>query len=164
MYYTKFNSEICEIVLAGDEQGLRYLHMTTGEGKRTFKILPEWKRDDDYFSDTVRQLKEYFRGDRRVFDVKLAPEGTDFQKTVWAALLEIPYGECRSYGELAAELGNPNACRAVGGANGRNPIPLIIPCHRVIGRTGKLTGFAYGVEVKRKLLELEGIDCGINRL
>ena len=155
MFYTRFNSDICEIILIGDEQGLIFLHMNTGEGERSFEILPAWKRDDGFFSDTIRQLKEYFRGERREFDVKLAPKGTDFQKTVWSALLNIPYGESRSYGELAAEIGRPKASRAVGGANGRNPIPVIIPCHRVIGSSGKLTGFAYGINIKRKLLELE---------
>ncbi len=155
MYYTRFNSILCEITLAGDEQGLRNLHLDTGEGKGSFEISSEWKRDDRFFADTVKQLMEYFRGERRVFDVKLAPEGTDFQKRVWTGLQDIPYGETRSYGELAAAFGNPKASRAVGGASGRNPIPVIIPCHRVIGSSGKLTGFAYGINIKRKLLELE---------
>ena len=104
------------------------------------------------------QLREYFAGARRTFDLPLAPHGTAFQQRVWAALRAIPYGETRTYGELAAAIGSPNASRAVGMANHRNPIPIIIPCHRVIGANGTLTGYAGGLEVKRKLLALEGIN------
>ena len=104
------------------------------------------------------QLREYFAGARRTFDLPLAPHGTAFQQRVWAALRAIPYGETRTYGELAAAIGSPNASRAVGMANHRNPIPIIIPCHRVIGANGTLTGYAGGLEIKRKLLALEGIN------
>ncbi len=104
------------------------------------------------------QLREYFAGARRTFDLPLAPHGTAFQQRVWTALRAIPYGETRTYGELAAAIGSPNASRAVGMANHRNPIPIIIPCHRVIGANGTLTGYAGGLEVKRKLLALEGIN------
>lgn len=104
------------------------------------------------------QLREYFAGARRTFDLPLAPHGTEFQQRVWAALRAIPYGETRTYGELAAAIGSPNASRAVGMANHRNPIPIIIPCHRVIGANGTLTGYAGGLEIKRKLLALEGIN------
>lgn len=104
------------------------------------------------------QLREYFAGARRTFDLPLAPHGTAFQQRVWAALRAIPYGETRTYGELAAAIGSPNASRAVGMANHRNPIPIIIPCHRVIGANGTLTGYAGGLEVKQKLLALEGIN------
>ena len=104
------------------------------------------------------QLREYFAGARRTFDLPLAPHGTAFQQRVWAALRAIPYGETRTYGELAAAIGSPNASRAVGMANHRNPIPIIIPCHRVIGENGTLTGYAGGLEVKQKLLALEGIN------
>lgn len=104
------------------------------------------------------QLREYFAGARRTFDLPLAPHGTAFQRRVWAALRTIPYGETRTYGELAAAIGNPSACRAVGMANHRNPIPIIIPCHRVIGANGTLTGYAGGLEIKRRLLALEGIN------
>lgn len=103
------------------------------------------------------QLREYFAGARRTFDLPLAPRGTAFQQRVWAALRAIPYGETRTYGELAAAIGSPNASRAVGKANHHNPIPIVIPCHRVIGANGTLTGYAGGLEVKRKLLALEGI-------
>jgi len=101
------------------------------------------------------ELAAYFAGERRVFTVPLAPVGTDFQLRVWAALREIPFGETTTYGEIAARIGNPRACRAVGQANNRNPLPIFIPCHRVIGAGGRLTGYAGGLEVKRRLLELE---------
>lgn len=104
------------------------------------------------------QLREYFAGARRTFDLPLAPHGTAFQQRVWTALRAIPYGETRTYGELAAAIGSPNASRAVGMANHRNPIPIIIPCHRVICANGTLTGYAGGLEIKRKLLALEGIN------
>lgn len=104
------------------------------------------------------QLREYFAGARRAFDLPLAPHGTAFQQRVWAALRAIPYGETRTYGELAAAIDSPNASRAVGMANHRNPIPIIIPCHRVIGANGTLTGYAGGLEIKQKLLALEGIN------
>ena len=104
------------------------------------------------------QLREYFAGARRTFDLPLAPHGTAFQQRVWTASRTIPYGETRTYGELAAAIDSPNASRAVGMANHRNPIPIIIPCHRVIGATGTLTGYAGGLEIKRRLLALEGIN------
>jgi len=115
------------------------------------------RRDDAApFAATVAQLDEYFAGRRRAFDLPLAPAGTAFQKTVWRALLRIPYGRTASYADLARGLGRPTACRAVGAANGRNPLPIVVPCHRVIGSDGRLTGYAGGLEAKRRLLELEG--------
>ena len=102
-----------------------------------------------------RQLQEYFAGSRRAFDLPLDMRGTTFQKDVWEALLAIPYGETRSYGQLAKQLGRPSASRAVGAANGRNPISIVVPCHRVIGSSGKLTGFAGGLDVKARLLDME---------
>jgi methylated-DNA-[protein]-cysteine S-methyltransferase len=105
--------------------------------------------------ETERQLGEYFAGKRKMFSVALDMRGTHFQKDVWEALLAIPFGQTRSYGQLAKQLGNPRATRAVGAANGRNPISIIVPCHRVIGSSGKLTGFAGGLEVKAHLLGLE---------
>jgi methylated-DNA-[protein]-cysteine S-methyltransferase len=103
----------------------------------------------------IGQLREYFAGAREVFDLPLAPSGTPFQQTVWKALREIPYGETVSYAELAARLGRPKAARAVGRANATNPIALLVPCHRVVGSDGSLTGFAYGTDLKKKLLEFE---------
>jgi methylated-DNA-[protein]-cysteine S-methyltransferase len=109
---------------------------------------------------TEKELKEYFSGKRNTFTVPLDMQGTSFQKQVWEALLGIPYGETRTYGQLANQLGNPNATRAVGAANGRNPIAIIVPCHRLIGFDGKLTGFAGGLDAKAHLLKLE---CQTNR-
>ena len=115
--------------------------------------------DDDQhpvLQETERQLGEYFSGKRKEFSVPLDMRGTAFQKSVWEALLAIPFGETRSYGQLARQLGNPNATRAVGAANGRNPLSIIVPCHRVIGSSGSLTGFGGGLEIKARLLSLEG--------
>jgi methylated-DNA-[protein]-cysteine S-methyltransferase len=106
------------------------------------------------------QLREYFAGERREFDLELAPRGTEFQLQVWEALREIPWGETRSYGELASAIGRPAASRAVGAANGANPIPIVVPCHRVIGSNGSLTGYGGGLERKQTLLEIEGIEVG----
>lgn len=110
--------------------------------------------------ETRKQLQEYFDGNRRSFDLPLQPEGTAFQQKVWQGLRQIPYGETRSYRELAAMIGNPKACRAVGGANNKNPILILIPCHRVLGADGSLTGFAIGLRAKRYLLELESGGSG----
>jgi methylated-DNA-[protein]-cysteine S-methyltransferase len=112
-------------------------------------------READLFGEVTRQLDEYFAGRRRVFDVPLSMSGTPFQTRVWAALRDIPYGETRGYGQLAASIGQPKASRAVGLANGRNPISIIVPCHRVIGSTGKMTGYGGGLERKEYLLALE---------
>lgn len=114
-------------------------------------------RENELIRDTIRQLKEYFAGKRRQFTVPLRAEGTDFQQAVWEALRRIPYGETRTYGEIATAVGRPGACRAVGGANHKNPIMILIPCHRVIGADGSLTGFGGGLDIKEKLLMLEGM-------
>ena len=120
--------------------------------------LGELERDDDnaVLRETARQLGEYFAGQRRTFDLPLDFVGTEFQRQVWAALLAIPFGETRSYRDIAQRIGNPQAVRAVGAANGRNPISIIAPCHRVIGASGSLTGFAGGLPAKQYLLALEG--------
>jgi methylated-DNA-[protein]-cysteine S-methyltransferase len=115
----------------------------------------DWQADDDAFRDVVEQVEAYFAGERTKFDVELDMVGTAFQRRVWAALLTIPYGETRSYGEIARQIGSPGAFRAVGLANGHNPIGIIVPCHRVIGSNGSLTGYGGGLDRKRPLLELE---------
>jgi len=122
--------------------------------------LAEPAEDDQHpvLLKAERQLGEYFAGKRKEFSIPLDMRGTPFQKTVWEALLAIPFGETRSYGQLANQLGNPNATRAVGAANGRNPLSIIVPCHRVIGSSGKLTGFGGGLETKAQLLSLEQKD------
>ena len=111
---------------------------------------------DAALAAAARQLGEFFNGQRRHFDLPLAPSGTQFQREVWSQLAKIPYGEVRSYRDIAAAIGRPTAVRAVGAANGRNPLPIVVPCHRVIGADGSLTGFAGGLERKRQLLVLEG--------
>jgi len=111
---------------------------------------------DPVLSSCISQLKEYFAGERDRFDLPLSAGGTDFQRAVWAALADIPYGELRSYRDIAQAIDNPAAVRAVGAANGRNPLPIVVPCHRVIGSDGSLTGFAGGLQAKTRLLQLEG--------
>ena len=113
-------------------------------------------QSDEVLERTARQLQEYFAGRRKTFDLPLAPGGTDFQRSVWNALSAIPWGAVRSYADIACAIDRPKAVRAVGAANGRNPLPIVVPCHRVIGSDGSLTGFAGGLDIKRKLLELEG--------
>jgi methylated-DNA-[protein]-cysteine S-methyltransferase len=146
--YTQMNSPIGELLLFGNEHGLRGLYMGG-------KPDPAWQRDDAVFANTVTQLDEYFTGARTEFDLELDMRGTDFQKKVWEALLTIPYGETRSYGEIARQIGRPDRARAVGAANGQNPIAVIVPCHRVIGADGSLVGYGGGLERKRLLLDLE---------
>lgn len=158
MYYTRFNTRLCEIILVGDELGLRHLHLNTGEGKRKIQISNEWVLNDSFFKDTINQIEEYFSGERRIFNVFINPEGTIFQKRVWKELCKIPYGEVTTYKDIANKLGNQNASRAVGMANSKNPIPIIIPCHRIIGSNGKLTGFAHGLNIKEKIINYEK-DC-----
>ena len=116
------------------------------------------ERNDPVLDATAGQLLEYFDGLRRVFDLPVAHTGTEFQRRVWQALSSIPYGELRSYRDIAQQLGNPKAVRAVGTANGSNPVPIVVPCHRVIGSDGSLAGYAGGIELKRRLLVLEGVD------
>lgn len=156
-YYTRFATRLWDIILVGDQAGLSHLHMITNTNTRDFTISETWKRDDTHFTDIKRQLLEYVTGQRTHFEIDLNPQGTVFQKKVWDTLYTIPFGEMRTYKEIAVAIGNPNACRAVGMANAKNPIPIIIPCHRVIGSNGQLTGFAHGLTVKAQLLKLENI-------
>ena len=157
MRYDVIESPIGPLLVAGAEAGLRRIQFPR-QGRAQ---APEagWVRDSRPFREVARQLGEYFAGKRRTFNLVLAPEGTPFQRATWRALTEIPYGSTVSYGELARRLGRPGASRAVGAANGANPLPIVVPCHRVIGRDGSLTGFGGGLPVKRALLALEGVDC-----
>lgn len=141
------------LTLAADEQGLRQINFPHN-GKPAAPD-PAWHEDEKRLIESIRQLHAYFAGELESFDLPLAPKGTEFQQRVWRELLGIPYGETISYGELARRIGNPNASRAVGLANGSNPIPIVIPCHRVIGSNGKLTGYGGGLPIKEKLLALE---------
>lgn len=141
-------SPVGPLTLTQEDQALTGLHF--GEHPQQGAEGPT-----PLLEEAARQLEEYFAGQRKVFSLPLAPKGTEFQLRVWQALLQIPYGETRSYGELAAMVGNPKACRAVGGANHRNPLSILIPCHRVVGTGGSLTGYAGGLSVKEFLLKLE---------
>jgi methylated-DNA-[protein]-cysteine S-methyltransferase len=151
--YTTIESPIGELLLVGDGETLRGLYMQDGRKPKT--IATGWEESSAPFADVRTQLEEYFAGERTTFDVQLAAEGARFEREVWHALEEIPYGETVSYGEIARRVGQPTAARAVGTANGRNPIAVIVPCHRVIGADGTLTGYGGGLERKRLLLELE---------
>jgi methylated-DNA-[protein]-cysteine S-methyltransferase len=153
LLYTTMDSPIGELLLVGDAHALHRLDMR--EGRRPVSIDPHWVRGDEPLSPVCRQLDEYFDGARRSFEIPLAPAGNPFELRVWEALVEIPYGETVSYGEVARRIGEPSAAWAVGLANGRNPIALIVPCHRVIGADGSLTGYGGGLERKRFLLDLE---------
>jgi methylated-DNA-[protein]-cysteine S-methyltransferase len=152
-FFSLLDSPIGELLLTGDGRAVTGIWMQShrSEWKRT----RDWTRDDDVFAATRAQLTEYFAGERSVFDLPLAPEGTGFQRKVWNALCEIAYGATISYGELARRIGQPTAARAVGLANGSNPLPIVVPCHRVIGADGSLTGFGGGIERKRWLLAHE---------
>jgi methylated-DNA-[protein]-cysteine S-methyltransferase len=154
MFYCHVSSPVGELLLAGDGTFLRLVAFPNGRHPQ--KPEAGWERNEAPFRDALSQLRGYFAGKVRRFDLPLALEGTAFQQMVWRALQTIPYGETLSYGGLARCIGKPTASRAVGAANGRNPIPIIIPCHRVIGAAGSLTGFGGGLSTKRKLLELEG--------
>jgi methylated-DNA-[protein]-cysteine S-methyltransferase len=148
MLYEVIDSPLGPLLLTGDGRALTGVRM---EGAPQ----PGWRRRHAAFADAAQQLHAYFAGELRRFDLPLAPHGTPFQRGVWSALIRIPYAETATYGEIAAEVGRPDAPRAVGAANGQNPIAVIIPCHRVIGAGGTLTGYGGGLERKRMLLELE---------
>ncbi|MGH9504896.1 MAG: methylated-DNA--[protein]-cysteine S-methyltransferase [Terriglobales bacterium] len=151
--YTRMESPVGPLLLVADGTGLRRIEFVNG--RKPAQPDPQWRNDESALGETIRQLRAYFAGELERFDLPLAPEGTPFQLSVWNRLNEIPYGETISYGQLARRLGNPNASRAVGLANGSNPIPIVIPCHRVIGSNGKLTGYGGGLPIKQKLLALE---------
>jgi methylated-DNA-[protein]-cysteine S-methyltransferase len=151
--YTYLESPIGTLLLAADANGLQQILFST-DG-RPARPNPAWEEDATALAEVVRQLKAYFAGELETFELSLAPQGTPFQQKVWGELCKIPYGETISYGELARRIGNPNASRAVGLANGSNPISIVIPCHRVIGANGKLTGYGGGLPIKEKLLALE---------
>ncbi len=151
--YAWMDSPVGPLLVAGDEAGVRYVLF--GKGRAEVGPEPGWRENRARVAGALGQLRAYFAGTLRRFDVPLAPEGTPFQQRVWRELLKIPYGETTSYGELARRIGSPNGSRAVGLANGANPISIIVPCHRVIGSTGKLTGYGGGLKTKEWLLALE---------
>jgi methylated-DNA-[protein]-cysteine S-methyltransferase len=152
-YFTTINSPIGPLLLTGEDGALTGLYMQ--HGRKPFSPQSGWREDPDALADAIIQLHEYFAGERPEFDLALNPSGNAFELRVWDALREIPYGQTVSYGEIARRIDAHTAARAVGLANGRNPIAVIVPCHRVIGADGSLTGYGGGLPRKRYLLDLE---------
>ncbi len=159
-FYSVVSSPIGELVLMSDGEALTGLHMPLKQGKPVAAPGPGWKRDDKALRGAREQMRQYFAGERRDFELALSMAGTPFQRLVWQGLLEIPFGTTWSYAELAAHVGRPGASRAVGAANGRNPIGIVVPCHRVIGSDGTLTGYGGGVDRKEFLLAHEASVFG----
>ncbi len=152
---TTIDSPVGPLLLAADDEGLRLIEFH--ESRHRARRADDWSEGSHPVLDAARaQLGEYFRGEREIFDLPLAPVGTEFQREVWLTLATIPHGRTISYAQLAARVGRPTAMRAVGAANGRNPLPIVLPCHRVIGADGSLTGFGGGLPTKQFLLQLEG--------
>ena len=158
MYYCYFDTPIGELLLAGEADSLSMIGFPKGAMRRDPEA--DWIYNEEPFEDARIQLAEYFSGERKEFDLPLSYSGTDFQVSVLEALQQIPYGETASYADVAKRIGRPKAVRAVGAANGRNPIPIIVPCHRVIGSSGDLTGFGGGLDTKEALLRLEAENSG----
>lgn len=153
--YQYMDSPVEPLLLAADDNGLHLIEFHSP--RHPMARLEKWERGKNAVLDATRaQLEEYFAGTRTQFELPLAPQGTPFQTEVWCTLATIPYGETISYAQLAQRVGKPTAMRAVGAANGRNPLPIVLPCHRVIGADGSLTGFGGGLPTKQFLLELEG--------
>jgi len=153
MYYCFLDTPIGDLLLAGDEESLSLVAFPEGSMRRDPD--PDWIYNEKPFAEARRQLTEYFAGSRKQFDLPLSLSGTEFQLLVLEELRRIPYGETVSYGDIAERIGRPAAVRAVGAANGRNTLPIIVPCHRVIGSGGDLTGFGGGLDAKEALLRLE---------
>lgn len=145
-----YDTPIGRIGIAENGKGITDIFFATAESPKDAAL-----EETELLNDAAKQLTDYLAGKRKDFELPLSPEGTEFQKAVWEALLTIPYGETRTYKQIAEQIGNPKACRAVGMANNKNPISIIVPCHRVIGSNGRLVGYGGGLEVKKKLLELE---------
>jgi methylated-DNA-[protein]-cysteine S-methyltransferase len=159
MKYTYIASPLGDMLVTRDGNGITGLDLPNSRYPR--RIRDGWDRDDAGFDDVRTQLAEYFAGDRQEFDLPLDPGGNPFQSLVWQALTSIPYGETTSYGKVALSIGHPDGSRAVGSANGQNPVPIIVPCHRVIGADGSLTGYGGGLPAKRWLLDHEARHAGL---
>ena len=153
MYYCYLDTPIGELLLAGEDDALSMIGFPKGKMRRDPEA--DWIYNEKPLENARRQLEEYFAGSRKDFDLPVILKGTEFQVAVLKALQQIPYGETVSYGDIARRIGRPKAVRAVGAANGRNPIPIVVPCHRVIGSSGDLTGFGGGLDTKEALLRLE---------
>lgn len=161
MYYCYLETPIGDLLLAGDEEALALVGFPQGSMRHDPE--PDWIYNEKPFVEARKQLAEYFAGDRKSFELPLKLTGTEFQVRVLEELQRIPYGETKSYRDIAERIGRPKAVRAVGAANGRNPIPIIIPCHRVIGSHGELTGFGGGLDTKEALLRLEAENSALMR-
>lgn len=155
-YYDILPSPIGDLLILAQEFALREIIFQTED--QAHKINPEWVHGSELIEQTKKELDSYFAGHLKQFSIQVNPHGTPFQKQIWKQVLEIPHGQVCSYQDVANQINNSSACRAVGRANSQNPIPIIIPCHRVIGKSGKLTGYAGGLNRKQTLLELEGIN------
>jgi methylated-DNA-[protein]-cysteine S-methyltransferase len=152
-YYDYADSPLGRILLVADDRGL--VRISFQAGSAAIRPDPGWRRRDEPLAEARRQLRAYFAGELRAFDLPLAPRGTPFQQAVWRAVRAIPYGATASYADVARRIGRPAATRAVGAANGANPLPIVIPCHRVVGARGRLTGYAGGIHLKDALLARE---------
>jgi methylated-DNA-[protein]-cysteine S-methyltransferase len=150
------DSPLGQLLLAGEGNALEIIGFPAGKGQ--VRLEDDWRESPSAFETVAKQLNEYFEGRRKSFDLNLKPRGTPFQLSVLDALKKIPYGKTSTYGDIASSIGRPRAVRAVGAANGRNPLPIVIPCHRVIGSDGSLTGFGGGLPAKQYLLTLESSD------
>lgn len=161
IFYTRFDSPVGNMWIGSACDGVVWLELPGGTPERFFRSLqrtfPQGRliESHDANAQAIAEILEYLQGQRRTFSVHLDPHGTEFQRTTWKEIANIPYGETRSYGDIARAIGRPKALRAVGAASGANPLPLFIPCHRVVGSNGALTGYGGGIELKRKLLEME---------
>lgn len=156
VYYSSFNSPVGELLLVGDGNFLHSVSLKSS--KKALRVKSDWIKSDRKFAKAKKQISEYFKGKRKRFDLKIKfTNGTLFQKKVWTVLNKIPYGKTWSYQDIASKIGDKKAVRAVGSANGKNPFPIIIPCHRVIGKNGTLTGYSGGLKNKKLLLNLENI-------
>lgn len=154
VFYDLFSSPVGEMIIVADEQGLR--HVDFQQCKKPLAMNDAWLRDAKFCREAREQVQAYFAKELTKFELPLAPQGTDFQKLVWKELAKIPFGVFSTYGDMAKNMGRPTASRAIGMANGRNPLSIILPCHRVIGANKKLTGYRGGLPIKTFLLELEG--------
>jgi methylated-DNA-[protein]-cysteine S-methyltransferase len=154
MRYTLIDSPVGAIMIAGGDEGIAKIYFMSD--RDIGAIDSTWRHEPDSHADAAAQLNAYFAGELREFDLQLAPSGTSFQREVWSALRRIPYGATASYGDIARMIGKPDAVRAVGAANGRNPLAIVVPCHRVIGSDGSLVGYSGGMHIKVALLKLEG--------
>jgi methylated-DNA-[protein]-cysteine S-methyltransferase len=161
-HYAYLSSPVGELLMTSDGCSLTGLHFPCHHDRH--RPQAHWRHDDGPFREVVRQLRGYFAGELKEFDLPLAAGGTPFEQRVWRELLNIGYGVTVSYGDIARAIGKPTAFRAVGLANGRNPIPIIVPCHRVIGSSGSLTGYGGGLATKQRLLTLEGVELDGDKL